>query len=153
MIKPGQLSEDDPRFKVLVWIGIIDQLTQTKANQLLRPCGLPMPQFTMLNHFSHHPENASTVHTLARALQQNQPATTKTVQKLVAKGLLEERPNPADGRSKLLYLTKAGASAHVAAIGELMPAIEPLFAGWSAADIDTLLDLLDRLKVFLDENR
>ena len=71
---------------------------------MLRPLGFQLPQFVMLNHFSHRPDEAKTVTSVARALQQPQPGVTKTVQKLVAKGWLRGRSSEGDGRSKLLML-------------------------------------------------
>ena len=72
-------------FRIVNWIGIIDQLASTEANRTLKPLGLQMPEFVLLTHFSHRPEEARTVTGVARALQQPQPGVTKNVQKLVAK--------------------------------------------------------------------
>ena len=102
------VTEPPLAFRIVNWIGIIDQLASTEANRVLRPLGLQLPQFVMLNHFSHRPDEAKTVTSIARALQQPQPGVTKTVQKLVAKGWLRERSSEGDGRSKLLMLTPAG---------------------------------------------
>lgn len=143
----------DQRFRIINWIGIIDQLATTSANRILRSHDLPLPQFVMLNHFSHRPDEARTVAGIARAMQQLLPAVTKTTQKLVAKGYLREAQNCEDARSKLLFLTARGAAAHRRAIAALVPALEPAFAGWSADDLDRFWAYLDRLKIWLDNNR
>lgn len=143
-------------FRIVTWIGIIDQLTGSLANRLLVPIDLALPQFILLNHFSHRPgENGDghTIMALARALQQPQPGITKTVQKLVDKGFLAERVNPRDGRSKLLQMTSEGRAAHQAAIAALMPELARAFEGWSAEDMQRLFADLDRLKVWLDADR
>ncbi|WP_395707993.1 MarR family winged helix-turn-helix transcriptional regulator [Reyranella sp.] len=140
-------------FRIVNWIGILDQLTSTEANRLLKPLGLGLPQFVLLNHFSHRPEEARTVTDIARALQQPQPGVTKTVQKLVDKGWLGERVHGRDGRSKLLVLTASGKARHRAAIAVLMPSLSRAFADWSARDQQTLFTLLDRLKVWFDRDR
>ena len=119
------MTEPPLPFRIVNWIGIIDQLASTEANRLLKPLGLPLPQFVLLNHFSHRPDEARTVTAIARALQQPQPGVTKNVQKLVAKGWLRERTNGDDGRSKLLVLTPAGLAKHRAAIAALMPGPAP----------------------------
>ena len=85
------MTEPPLAFRIVNWIGIIDQLTTTEGNRLLKPLGLPLPQLVMLNHFSHRPDEARTVTSIARALQQPQPGVTKNVQNLVAKGWLRER--------------------------------------------------------------
>jgi DNA-binding MarR family transcriptional regulator len=140
-------------FRIVNWIGIIDQLASTEANRALRPLGLQMPQFVLLNHFSHRPEETRTVTQVARALQQPQPGVTKNVQKLVAKGWLRERANGGDGRSKLLALTPAGLAKHRAAIAALMPGLARAFADWPEKDQRTLFALLDRLKRWFDADR
>ena len=140
-------------FRIVNWIGIVDQLTTTQANRLLRPLGLPMAQFIALTHFSHRPDESRTVTSVARALQQPQPGVTKTLAKLVAQGWLAEQANAEDGRSRLLRITPAGLAKHRDAIEALTPGLGQAFAGWSADDMRHLFGLLDRLKIWLDANR
>lgn len=147
------MTEPPLAFRIVNWIGIIDQLATTEANRVLKPLGLQMSQFVLLNHLSRRPDEPRTVGAIARALQQQQPAVTKTVQKLVDKGWLRERTSDSDGRSKLLTLTAAGLARHRAAVTALMPGLERAFADWSERDQRTLFALLDRLKVWLDEDR
>jgi DNA-binding MarR family transcriptional regulator len=146
-------AEPPLRFRILNWIAIIDQLAGTRANRRLQRLDLPLPQFVLLTHFSARPGRQQTLTALARAMQQPQPATTKTVQKLVAAGLLHEVPNPEDGRSKLLAITPSGLARHRAAVAALQPDLEAAFAGWTQAELARLFADLDRLKVWLDENR
>ncbi|MGI9388316.1 MAG: MarR family winged helix-turn-helix transcriptional regulator [Methyloligellaceae bacterium] len=145
--------EPDKRFRVLNWIGIIEQLSSTRANQLLKDSDLPMPQFIMLNHFSHRPNEGKTVTGIAAAFQHPQPGVTKTVQKLIRKGFLRSRPSPTDGRAKLLYLTSAGTAAHRSAVESFQPHVVDIFRNWQSEEIEELFRLLDRLKIQLDENR
>lgn len=147
------MTEPPLAFRIVNWIGIIDQLTTTEANRVLKPLGLQMSQFVLLNHLSRRPDEPRTVGAIARALQQQQPAVTKTVQKLVDKGWIRERASDTDGRSKLLTLTAAGLARHRAAVAALVPGVERAFAGWSERDQRTLFSLLDRLKAWLDEDR
>jgi DNA-binding MarR family transcriptional regulator len=147
------MTEPPLAFRIVNWIGIIDQLTTIEGNRLLKPLGLPLPQFVMLNHFSHRPDEAKTVTSIARALQQPQPGVTKNVQHLVAKGWLRERSNGVDGRSKLLFLTPAGSAKHRAAVAALTPWIADAFADWPETEQRTLFALLDRLKRWFDSDR
>jgi DNA-binding MarR family transcriptional regulator len=143
-------------FRIINWIGIIEQLASSAANRVLAPLDLPLPQFILLNHFTNRPAAEAGGHTImavANALQQPQPGITKTVQKLVDKGLLAERANPEDGRSKLLRMTPRGVAAHQAAIAALMPELARAFDGWSAKEMQRLFADLDRLKVWLDADR
>lgn len=143
-------------FRIVNWIGIIEQLASSAANRVLAPLDLPLPQFILLNHFTNRPAAEAGGHTimaLAGSLQQPQPGITKTVQKLVDKGLLAERANPQDGRSKLLRMTAKGVAAHQAAIAALMPELARAFEGWSDKEMQRLFADLDRLKVWLDADR
>ena len=147
------LSEADRRFRILNWIGIVDQLAMTRANRVLEAIGLPMPQFVVLNHFSHRPHEPRTVTGVAKAFQQPQPGMTKTIQKLVERGYLRIEADSGDRRVKQLWLTPAGIAAHEAARERLAPDIAATFAGWDAHELDTLLRLLDRLRIHLDTHR
>lgn len=147
------MTEPPLSFRIVNWIGIIDQLASTEANRVLKPLGLALPQFVMLNHFSHRPDEARTVTSIARALQQPQPGVTKTVQKLVGKGWLREGANGRDGRSKILLLTPAGLAKHRAAVAALAPGLERALADWSERDRQHLFALLDRLKRWFDQDR
>ena len=147
------MTEPPLPFRIVNWIGIIDQLASTEANQVLRPLGLQLPQFVLLNHFSHRPDETRTVTGVARALQQPQPGVTKNVQKLVAKGWLRERTNGGDGRSKLLVLTPAGLAKHRAAVAALTPSLARAFDDWSERDQRLLFTMLDRLKLWFDRER
>jgi DNA-binding MarR family transcriptional regulator len=147
------VTEPPLSFRIVNRIGIIDQLTTTEANRVLRPLGLQMPQFVLLTHFSHRPDEPRTVTGVARALQQPQPGVTKNVQKLVAKGWLRERANGGDGRSKLLVLAPAGLAKHRAAVAALAPGVARAFADWSERDQRALFAMLDRLKLWFDQDR
>jgi DNA-binding MarR family transcriptional regulator len=140
-------------FRIINWIGIIDQLAGTQANRLLKPLGLALPQFIMLNHFSHRPGEGKTVSGVARAMQQPQPGITKTIQKLLARRWLREEAHPEDGRSKILFLTPAGLAKHNAAVTVFSRELAPAFDGWSQTELETLFAQLDRLKLWLDDNR
>jgi len=149
----GQALRHDLRFGILNWVGIINQLTTTQANRLLAYTELPFTQFIMLNHFSHRPDEGKTVSGVAQALQQPQPGTTKTVQKLLAKGSLRSEISNNDARSKQLFLTETGIEAHARALEYLSPGFRAAFADWSDEDMMACFKLLDRIKTYFDDNR
>ncbi len=149
----GRTPANPLPFRIINWIGIIDQLAGTQANRLLKPLGLALPQFIMLNHFSHRPAEGKTVTSVARAMQQPQPGITKTIQKLLAKRWLREQANPEDARSKVLFLTPAGLARHSDAVALFARELAPAFDGWSQAELEALFAQLDRLKLWLDANR
>ena len=155
--KSPEKSEDavDPAlgFKILTWIGIIEQLARTKANRELMQTGLPWNQFILLNHFSHRPAEGKTVTGVARAMQQQQPGITKTMKSMVDAGLLRIEPDADDGRVKRHFVTDFGKQSHAEAVKSLFPQIRETFTGWSEKEMTGLFDQLDRLKVWLDDNR
>lgn len=140
-------------FRILTWIGIIEQLQRTRAERLLKPLGVTFAEFTMLSHFSHAHPPEKTVTGIAAAMQQLQPAVTKTATKLVAKGFVKASRCAEDGRSKVLTLTAKGLAAFERAVAALGPTIAGSFAGWSAAETAQMFAGLDRLKRHLDANR
>ncbi|OUR80037.1 hypothetical protein A9Q83_02385 [Alphaproteobacteria bacterium 46_93_T64] len=140
-------------FRIINWIGIIEQLTSEKSRQLLEGTDVPPPQFKLLNHFSHRPDEGKKITQIAAAMQQPQPGITKTVAKMVQKNHLREEANPEDGRSKILFLTNEGIAAHQTAKECLIQGIKGTFDGWQEAEKQELFQYLDRLKVYFDNNR
>jgi DNA-binding MarR family transcriptional regulator len=139
--------------QVLIWIGVANQLTTTRFNQLMAESDLPLPQFSMLNHFSRDPKQQYTITQLASAFQANQPAITKTVQHLIRKGYLQVKVSQEDKRIKYHSITKSGLAAHKQAIAHITPDAQLMFAEWSAEEIEALHQLLFRLKNWLDDHR
>jgi DNA-binding MarR family transcriptional regulator len=145
--EPEQLTQ------ILIWIGVSNQLTTTRFNKLMSESSLPLPQFTMLNHFSRNPQQRHTITQLASAFQANQPAITKTVQHLIEKGYLDFQVSQEDKRVKFHSITATGLEAHQQAIAQIIPDAQLIFAEWSAEEIDSLHKSLFRLKNWLDDRR
>ena len=98
---------DDPLvFRFFNEIGIIEQLSRARFERGL-PHGLTLSQFKVLNHFARLGGERSPL-SLARSFQVTKGAVTNAVQKLEGKGFVATRPDPDDGRGKLVYLTDAG---------------------------------------------
>jgi len=139
--------------RIFVLIGIISQLATTRINRVLRNMDLPWAQFTLLVHLSHEPGQGWTVTHLANALEVNQPAMTKTTQRLLKKGFLSLQSNLPDRRVRLFQVTNEGLQALAEAWKQLEPDLEMLKAPWREAELLELESLLERLKVQLDEAR
>lgn len=139
--------------QILVWIGVTNQLTTTRFNQLMSDSNLPLPQFTMLNHFSRDPSQGHTITQLASAFQANQPAITKTVQHLLKKGCLDFQVSQEDRRVKYHYITATGLKIHQEAIQHILPDAQTIFSDWETEEIELLHRLLFRLKNWLDDHR
>ncbi len=137
-------------WRIFNWVGIINQLATARATRTLGELKLPFPQFIILNHFSHQPQEAKTVTSVASAMQQPQPGVTKTLQKMLARKFLRADPAPGDGRSKLLTLTPKGLEIHARAIAAFVPRFSEVFSGWEDQEMEDLARQLDRLKIWLD---
>ena len=148
-MRPSRSEEE----QIVVWVGVIAQLTRTRINQILGQTSLPYPQFVLLLHFCHDPGREWTVSSLADAFQTNQPGITKTVKKLIERRYLSARPDPRDARVRRLRVTKSGIRARNQAIARMGPDLAEAFRGWKRSDVSALHRHLERLKDHLDANR
>jgi DNA-binding MarR family transcriptional regulator len=153
--RPKVMNRHEPEKlrQILIWIGVANQLTTTRFDRLMNESNLPLPQFTMLNHFSRDPRQRYTITQLAAAFQANQPAMTKTVQHLLEKGYLDFQVSEEDKRVKFHTITAAGLAAHQKATSRIEPDAQLIFAEWSTEEIAMLHGSLFRLKNWLDERR
>jgi DNA-binding MarR family transcriptional regulator len=151
MLKPPTHIETRLAYDILTYVGIIEHLTRTRAEKGLRGSGVTFPQFVMLNHFRRRPaDEPKTVTSIARAMQQPQPGVTKTLQKMLAQGLLKAADAPGDGRSRLLSLTAKGNKAHEKALAVLSDQFRAAFADWREDEMADLFRHLARLKGWMD---
>lgn len=82
---------------------------------------------------------------LAGALQLDASTVTRQVNALVAGGLVERRPDPADGRSSILALTSAGRATMGEVERERRVVLEEMFGDWDEVDRRELGRALTRL--------
>lgn len=151
MLKPPSATETRLAYDILTYVGIVEHLVRTRAEKGLRGTGVTFPQFAFLNHFRRRPaEEPKTVTSIARAFQQPQPGVTKTLQKMIAQGLIKAAEAPGDGRSKLLTLTPKGAKAHEKALAVLSDQFRAAFADWTEAQMAEFFQHLSKLKGWMD---
>ena len=81
---------------------------------------------------------------LAEAVRVDAPYATLIVDNLEERGLVERRPDPADRRRKLVALTPEGKEAAQRAL-RIKREPPPGFANLSAAELDTLEELMRRV--------
>ena len=107
-------------FELFNEIGIIEQLATSEFNRRL-PDGLHVSHFAVINHMCRLGDG-DTPAKIAQAFQVTKPTMTNTLAKLSARGFIDVRDNPKDGRSKLVYLTDQGRAFQSEAIEMLYPA-------------------------------
>jgi DNA-binding MarR family transcriptional regulator len=142
----------DIAFELFNEIGIIDQLAGTMLERVL-PAGLTRAQFTVLNHFVRLRLDAQSPAQLAQAFQVRRPTMTSTLARMERAQLVVIRPDPADGRGKLVSLTDKGQAVRamaLAAIRALSPSVTTLI---DAQTIGQLLPPLRTLRIGLDAAR
>ena len=132
-------------------IGIIEQLARALLEAQL-PDGLIAPHFTVLNHLTRLGDGRAPID-MARAFQVPKTTLTHTLKGLQERGLIALRPNPADGRSKLVYLTKAGETLHAQVIADLGPDLERISRHVDSHRLQQIVPLLREVRVFLDNER
>src|ERR1700685_1499873 len=75
---------------------------------------------------------------------------SRATQSLVAKGLLRQRPDPNDGRSRLLRLTRKGEDTHASFVPLAIRLEAELFEGLSRADVAALSRVLSKITTRLE---
>lgn len=144
-------AANPPLFRLLNEIGIIEQLARHRFERL-QPDGLPLSQFSVLNHFVRLGGERNLV-ALARAFQVTKASMTNTVQKLAARGLVKLRPDPGDGRAKLVTITPAGRQTRQRAIARLEALLADLGQSFPPREVEAALPFLTRLRQHLDATR
>ncbi len=147
----GEAETKAKLFQVLTEIGIIQQLSATRFNRRL-PEGLHISHFGVLNHLARIAEGQTPVQ-LADAFQVTRPTMSHTLNVLQKRGLVALRPNPADKRSKLVFLSERGGALRLKALEALAPELAALAEALDISALIKILPQLEKLRQYLDSNR
>jgi DNA-binding MarR family transcriptional regulator len=143
--------EDPLAFRLLTEIGIIGQLATSRFERGL-PDNLRMSQFSVLNHLVRLGGEWSPVR-LANAFQVTKGAMTNTLKRLEIRGLVDVRPDPADGRAKLVTITDVGRNMRLRCVKSINPVFADLSQEISEKELAQALPVLEAIRVFLDAHR
>jgi len=147
------LKPKDPlAFNVFTEIGIINQLTGAAFAAAL-PNGMTIAQFTVLNHFMRRNIDTQSPASLASAFQITRPTMTSTLTRMEKAGLVDIRPDPADGRGKLVSVTKAGRVMRDDCIKRLAGPLAEAEVALPSKTLKQLLPLLKDVRERLDKLR
>src|ERR1700759_1298958 len=122
------------------------QLLLARFDGILKPYELTFARYEalVLLHFSGSGELPLSI--IGQRLMVHPTSVTNTVDRLVAQGFVERRPNPRDGRGVLACLTDAGRDTVAAATQELMADGFGLTA-YDDNALESLFGLLRELRV------
>ncbi|NNJ74853.1 MAG: MarR family transcriptional regulator [Anderseniella sp.] len=132
-------------------IGIIGQLSRAILESRL-PDGMLISHFSVLNHLI-RVEDGRTPQDISRAFQVPKTSMTHTLAILEKHNLVEMKPNPKDGRSKNVWITKQGREFRDHAIGGMDPDIERLSGLLAGIDIAALSEQLAGIRKIMDASR
>jgi DNA-binding MarR family transcriptional regulator len=114
----------------------------------LKPLGFGLGQVPVL--VALRDGRASTQRDLARFARTEQPPMAQMLARMERDGLIQRRPNPADGRSMHVLLTSVAEQRLPEAIDTLLAGNREVVEGFTDAEVTTLVDLLSRVIANLD---
>ena len=138
-------------FSLFNEIGIIEQLSRALFEARL-PEGFLVSHFSVLNHLI-RVQDGRTPLELARAFQVPKTTMTHTLSVLERHRLVALRPNPADGRSKCVWLTERGRTFRDNAIAAMAPDIADFAKTCPPERIADLVPRLTEIREILDAAR
>ncbi|WP_370402085.1 MarR family winged helix-turn-helix transcriptional regulator [Sulfitobacter sp. JB4-11] len=147
------MPEPDVRtlFALFREIGIIEQLARARLEARL-PEGLIAPHYAVLSHLNVRGDGAVPID-MARAFQVPKTSMTHTLKGLEKGGYIEIRPNPADGRSKTVWMTEKGKALFEQTLTTLAPDMMMLIEQLDADKLIGILPVLTDLRTVMDAAR
>ncbi len=132
-------------------IGILSQLSTALLAKAL-PEGLHPSHFFIVNHLTRMGDGKTPVR-IAEAMQVAKATMTHSLRILERRGLVEARPNPEDGRGKLIFLTEAGRQFRDRAVARVYAAFGDRLGADHLEIMARIRGDLAVLRKHLDENR
>ena len=142
---PRWLSEAEMR----AWLGLVEVLSRLPASldrQLREDAGIPHAHYQILAVLSAAQDRALRMSELARTTSTSTSRLSHAVAALEARGWVQRRPCPDDGRGQLAELTDAGAAVlEATAPGHVEHVRSLVFDRLTARDVDQLSALTAKL--------
>lgn len=132
-------------------IGIVNQLATALLSTSL-PDGVHPSHFLILNHLTRMGDGKTPIK-IAGAMQVTKNTMTHSLQVLQARGLIDVRANPDDGRGKLVFLTEAGRAFRETAIRRVTDRFDAILTPEIRALLVRITPDLATLRRHLDDNR
>ena len=141
------MTEPISKRRLRLWLRLLNvtRSTESELREFLRvEHGSTLPRFDVMAALR-RADDELTMSELSRRLLVSNGNTTTVVDRLELDGLVTRTPSAADRRVVHVALTKAGRRRFDELAAEHEARLDSLFAGVSAADVDALEELLQRL--------
>lgn len=136
------------------WLSIVGKLFNTRMGGLLAPHGLTPSQFSILQHLTRQRlPGGHSISQIAVAVEVEQPAVTKTINKFRNMGLVKIEPHPTDKRSRLVEVTPEADILLGSVYRDMGPDLFNVFESLNGSDIEAFAAQLRALGQWLDQNR
>ncbi|MER7002479.1 MarR family winged helix-turn-helix transcriptional regulator [Dactylosporangium sp. NPDC000555] len=144
-------NEPTPRHpdSVGAWVKQFHRVSQAAIDRVLRPYGLGPTQWYVLYHLAN--DGPTTQRDLAETLQVERATLSGIVASLVRKGLVEQSPDAADQRRRVLRLTPAGQDLWEALPDPIATVGAVAFDGIDPADLERAIRVLEAATRHLTE--
>lgn len=129
---------------LIVWKAYDSLRSHAEAH--IHSLGIGFSDFAVLEALLH--KGPMPVNTLGAKVRLTSGSITALVDRLVRKGLLERRDDPADRRSRMVHLTAAGRKLISCAFADHEAAMERATAGLNAAEKAEAAELLRKLGLY-----
>ncbi len=144
------MSESLSKRRLRLWIRLlrITRVTESHLREFLRlQHESTMPRFDVMAAL-HRADGELTMTELSRRLLVSNGNTTTVIDRLESDGLVQRTPSTADRRIINVALTTAGRRQFTKLAAEHEAQIDAVFGDVSAADLDALEELLQRIEPF-----
>jgi DNA-binding MarR family transcriptional regulator len=118
-------------------------LRRAAASRYRRLVGLQPGEWGVVAELGHHAP--CTLNALSERIGVDKTQLSRTVARLIARGLVRRRPNPRDNRALRLSLTQKGVQCHAAIMRAGAAANRSLLAGLSAREQEQLVALIEHM--------
>ncbi len=135
--------------RLRLWIRLlrITRVTESQLREFLRSHESTMPRFDVLAAL-HRADDELTMTELSRRLLVSNGNTTTVIDRLESDGLVQRTPSTADRRIINVALTATGRRQFTRLAAEHEAQVDEIFGDVSAADLDAIEQLLQRIEPF-----
>lgn len=118
-------------------LGRLGRLTDSMTTDICAEAATTPAEIRVLAYLVHAPEHTARPSDVARFVVQTSGGLTATLSRLESAGLIERRPDPTDGRGKLVVLSEDGRRLHDTVITRLTDATTAAVADLDLDDVGT----------------